>query len=388
VSEHRDRDQRLGELLADVLRSGRPDPETLLRYARAPQSLGAEQRASVETWMASSPANRDQVELLRRVDVARLVERSREPEPATPWSARIRAWLEARLPQGGFGPGLALAGAAAAVLLAVWLGLRAAGPGAPVEGATPERIARAPELPEAPPAPAPAPPEPLPAAPAARPVPPAPEPPQRVRPAAPLPPEWTALAQLEYSAPAGAAARERAASSIRGDVSGPELVALVPAHVARTAEARPSLFWYLSELPAQGSLRLRIADGHSIDPLLDVELPRPAAAGLQRTRLSGFGAELRPGVAYRWSVALILDPENPSRATRSEGWIERVAPPALEEREPAARVSALARAGLWYDALAALDDLALSSPGASEPRAALRSMLDREGLGDVAARLR
>jgi hypothetical protein len=93
-----------------------------------------------------------------------------------------------------------------------------------------------------------------------------------------------------------------------------------------------------------------LTNEESIEPLVEAELVRPAAAGIQRIDLATYGVELRTGLEYEWSVTLAMDPARRSRDLVTVGWIERAEPPdGLAKTDPAA----LASAGFWYDAFAA-----------------------------------
>jgi hypothetical protein len=155
--------------------------------------------------------------------------------------------------------------------------------------------------------------------------------------------------------------------------------------------ARPTLLWYLSA-PPEGSpaYLLTIANDEDTEPLVQRPLPAPTLPGLQRVALAELGVELPVGKAFRWSVALRPDPENPSRDVLAQGAIERVAEPAdlaarLETAKPLDRPSVYAAAGLWYDALAELERIARSAPDQAVPRARLRQLLESAGIPDAQA---
>lgn len=173
------------------------------------------------------------------------------------------------------------------------------------------------------------------------------------RAADPAPPSGTAVTKAPvYRPPARGKPRGRVGGGTRG-VGGslPALTALVPDHTGETLMAQPSLFFDLSQLPSEGAkLLFVLATDDSVEPLVEAELPRPAATGIQRIDLAPYGVELRTGVEYEWSVALATDAARHSRDVITVGWIERVERPAdLASDDPAA----LAAAGLWYDAFAA-----------------------------------
>jgi hypothetical protein len=149
-------------------------------------------------------------------------------------------------------------------------------------------------------------------------------------------------------------------------------LALVPDHIGATLSAQPTLFYSLAALPPQGAkLVFALTDESSVEPLVESELARPAAPGIQAIELAKYGVELRPEVEYEWTVTLVSDPGKRSADLITAGWIERVAPPAgLDASDPAA----LAAQGFWYDAFAK----------APEP---LRQALLRDaGLAPAAAR--
>ena len=161
----------------------------------------------------------------------------------------------------------------------------------------------------------------------------------------------TAKSAPVYQPPARGKPRGRVGGGSRGAGSTlPALTALVPDHTGETLAAQPSLFWNLAPLPPEGAkLVFALTHDESVEPLVEAELARPAAAGIQRIDLASYGVELRTGAEYEWSVAITLDPSRRSRDVVTVGWIERVEPPAgLATSDP----RALAAAGFWYDAFA------------------------------------
>jgi hypothetical protein len=161
------------------------------------------------------------------------------------------------------------------------------------------------------------------------------------------------------------------------------VVALAPDHTGATLAPRPSLFWYVSgPIPAEAGWVFALVDPTRIEPALEVPLTSPAGAGIQRIDLEQLGGPsfgLEPGVEYEWSVALVFDENERARDVVSLGWIDRIARPSgLAERAGAVE---LARHGLWYDALAALEDALAASPGDPQLRAERAALLDQGGLG-------
>lgn len=406
LSSSRDRESGLSNLLADVLRPEDSGAELLVRYADDPTSLAPDERERVESELRASPALRDQLRVLQSFDLAAVlaqdsaepaVARAPAPLPAPGLWARILERVRGRV-------GLVLVPIAGAALLAFAL-LRSgapelAPPGTPAPGPV-AKIER-PQLPPPAPAPPPMAPEPTPEKPEV--VTPPPEPPPSVfaqipkpapkpaptpGPRNPPPPtdlDYVAMAEPLYRTPFGVASTDEGATYVRGPGGGVTLLALAPRHVARTVSARPPLYWYLSALP-EGSPRyvLTIASDDEVEPVLQAPLAAPTGPGLQRAEIA---VDLPRGKALRWSVAIKLDPENPSQDVIAGGWIERV-PEAPElaaklgAARPLDRASVYAADGIWYDALAELERVARAAPAQAAPRARLRTLLESAGIPEA-----
>jgi hypothetical protein len=401
----------LERLLSAVFQGDDPAPELLARYVRDPNSLAPEARREIERVLAARPDLADEVRTLRSF---------RMPDVADAPAARPRVRSRWRLP--------VLAGAAAAAaLLAVtltppgqqWLAGSGSGtpagpgldqptaalttepaqteiamPAKPVEpqeqaqAAAPTPSPAPQELAEAP-VPAPSPVEQLAEAPAPSPSPvaPTPEEPPKVAlrestPAAsPVAPGPIAMLEPSYSRPPEALDRHRMVVAMRGPTpGGVALEALAPEHVAITGSAAPDLFWKLSgRLPESAKLLFRILEERSGEALVETELPLPAADGVQRVRLADQGATLAPDVIYTWFVVLRADPENPARDQLAQGWIARRAAD-VARTEPGAEPAELARAGLWYDALAAALELRSQQPSNESVERGVRALLAQGGL--------
>jgi hypothetical protein len=128
---------------------------------------------------------------------------------------------------------------------------------------------------------------------------------------------------------------------------------------------------------------LTIASDDAVEPLLEVELPLPRGAGIQRVRLDDYGVELEPGVEYEWAIALGMEHESSARDQIANGYITRVAEPA-ELATRARSAATLASLGLWYDALAAVSDEVEARPSDPRPRAARSALLRQAELNEAA----
>jgi len=185
------------------------------------------------------------------------------------------------------------------------------------------------------------------------------------------------------------APQSRVGGGTRGDGNPLTLAALAPDHVGLTAQAQPSLFWYLSS-STTSPIEVVIMNPQKIEPLFVTRLHPPPTPGIQRVRLAAYEVSLAIGVPYQWFIALIPDPMQRSKDIVARGRIERIAlPEALHTRLAQAREgeapALYAEAGLWYDALTAISDLIEATPQDAEFRQQRAALLEQVGLSKAAA---
>jgi len=183
-----------------------------------------------------------------------------------------------------------------------------------------------------------------------------------------------------YRPPRLGAPRARVGGGVRGARALPTPLALAPDHVGLTARAAPSLFWHLDGVASERrglSLVLTLIEAEGVEPLLEVPLRPPPAAGIQRVRLADHGVGLRPDVEYEWSVSMARGAEPRVQDLVSTGYLMRVDEPRLAEPADPARYADL---GLWYDALEGLSDAIDARPGDAGLRAARNALLRQAGL--------
>ena len=171
----------------------------------------------------------------------------------------------------------------------------------------------------------------------------------------------------------------------------PSLFVLAPNHTALTTQAQPSLFWF-QDGPAPKDVgarfELTLVDPKNPKPLLKVgkELAtkKDGDAGIYRIQLARHKITLEPGVAYKWSVALVPDANNRSQDLVASGVIQRDPPAAALTAElakaDADKAAAYAAGGVWYDALSALSDQIDAAPKDVALRAARADLLQQAGL--------
>jgi hypothetical protein len=159
------------------------------------------------------------------------------------------------------------------------------------------------------------------------------------------------------------------------------LSVLAPTHTGLTMREQPVLYWYLTK-PISSPMEFTLSDD-GVKPLIETTLKPPFGAGVQAIRLADFGVRLEPGKAYRWFVALVVDPERRSKDVLAGGTIQRIQ--SLEtatDKQKAPQV--YAEEGLWYDAVAAINDLIDASPKDPVLRAQRASLLEQVGLSEIA----
>ena len=169
-----------------------------------------------------------------------------------------------------------------------------------------------------------------------------------------------------YRPPMPAMPKTRVDGHVRGtDDAVLTLTVLAPEHVGLTTKEQPSLYWFQSKAVST-RFELTITEKTAVKPLLEARLEVPSG-GIQRLRLSDYKVSLAEGVEYRWSVAMVVDPENRSSDVVASGAIKRVKPTeTLRRRLQGAPASDLpyiyADEGVWYDSLETLSELVDARP--------------------------
>jgi len=185
-----------------------------------------------------------------------------------------------------------------------------------------------------------------------------------------------------YVPPSRGSVRTRTGGGTRGAAALPALSVLAPDHVALTAQPQPNLTWFVAEATAT-RIDFTLTEEDSVTPVAEITLPGPLEAGVHTVRVSDLGVRLALGRTYAWSVALVPDPHRRDADVVSIAAIERTdAPPDLERALASGAVAydALARAGIWYDALADLTARIEADPTDSGLRVVRADLLEQVGL--------
>lgn len=176
----------------------------------------------------------------------------------------------------------------------------------------------------------------------------------------------------------GAPATRVGGGTRSGASSMPKISPLSPEHTGLTAQGAPTVYWWLSE-DHDGVFEFVVTELDAVQPLLKFRTQGPMAAGVHGFDLSAYDVALEPGRVYQWSVAIVRDEQRRSHDIVGIATIERTTSQAAVGGGPAA----LAAAGIWYDAIAALSDSS-GSPDAEDNKALRADLLEQVGLLPVA----
>jgi hypothetical protein len=194
------------------------------------------------------------------------------------------------------------------------------------------------------------------------------------------------MPQVVYVPPSRGSARARTGGGTRGPGKAPTLAVLAPDHVGVTNVAQPTFAWFASE-PIPGRVDFTLVDPEAVEPLVEVTLPSPNEPGVQLIHLADYDAQLAEGRSYDWSVALVVDPESRDLDVVAAGAIRRAPASPRVAAEIAAGTPAyiaLARAGVWYDAMADLSAAIAANPEDAALRAQRAALLEQVGVGAAA----
>jgi len=193
---------------------------------------------------------------------------------------------------------------------------------------------------------------------------------------------------VTYNPPDRKAPSSRIGASTRGTVDHDLTIEVLAPddHIGWSASSQPVLYGYLSR-PVKLPLELT-TDTHELgrlgEPLLERTLKQDRPAGIFSIDLHDFGVRLASNVTYRWSVAVIFDPDQRSSDLIASGLIRYVPPPAAfasaaTRLQGDALTSAYAEHGYWYDTIKAVSQGAGRRPDWRQQRADLLDQIRLPG---------
>ena len=194
-----------------------------------------------------------------------------------------------------------------------------------------------------------------------------------------------------YQPPRRGAPGGRVGGGTRGPSPGlPLLYALVPDHVAVTAEKQPPLVWYLSRATSF-PMEFTVVEAMGVEPILEVALSSPTEAGIHILSLAQYDLKLETGKTYQWFVSLIPDPARRSKDIIAGGMLEVERLPeniaeAVKQATPQDATKLLAKAGFWYDAMGVISHGIQANPtdrALHDVRAALLEQVDLHTVAQI-----
>ncbi len=194
---------------------------------------------------------------------------------------------------------------------------------------------------------------------------------------------------LIYKPPLRGAPAGRVAGGTRGADQGfPYLCLIVPEHVGLTLSSQPVFYFYQSSISPY-PIEFTLIKKQGITPLVETRIAPPDKPGIQSVRLADHGVHLKPGIHYKWFIALVPDLHHRSKDILAAGGIELIEPPEkMKDELAAANISQVthiyAEAGIWYDAFSSLSARIEKSPADRDLRKQRAALLEQIGLHQVA----
>ncbi len=170
-------------------------------------------------------------------------------------------------------------------------------------------------------------------------------------------------------------------------VGAPHLEVLAPDHTGLTLQEQPTFFWSTSKaIPGKVDLALSAVATDRV--VYKTSVPGPTTAGIFAFSLAGTDARLDPGAVYRWSVTTVTPGEDQPHTLAVSGLVKRVPASSVKlaamSSDPNAEAIAFARAGVWYDAVAALSQGLQQTPTNAQLHKSRAALLTQVGLASVA----
>lgn len=161
-----------------------------------------------------------------------------------------------------------------------------------------------------------------------------------------------------------------ASACVQGNI---RLTALLPeTNLGLTTAEYPRFFWVIPKTRAKlVEFSLFETDENLTDRTLVYKTSFAINGNPGVASLTLPGRAMLPPLAvgrdYRWSVAIVCNPENRQRDVKVDGWVQRIAPDAslnsqLAKANSADRVRLYANSGIWFDTLTSLADLRCARP--------------------------
>ncbi|MGA7935617.1 MAG: DUF928 domain-containing protein [Kovacikia sp.] len=174
------------------------------------------------------------------------------------------------------------------------------------------------------------------------------------------------------------------------------LTALMPpTNLGLTTAAYPRFFWYIPKTRAKlaefSLAEINEATGSVKVPVYKTTFGIAGVPGVASLPLPRHATipPLTVGQDYRWSLALICNPDRREQDIKVDGWVQRITPNA-ELTEKLAKATATdrpliyANSGIWFDTLTSLADLHCANPQNTSHSASWAELLKSVKLAAIA----
>lgn len=138
-----------------------------------------------------------------------------------------------------------------------------------------------------------------------------------------------------------------------GEFSSLNLQPLAPSdHSALTTNPHPTFFWHI-QLSNPRSIKFSLVEVGAIDPIYEKTFHSYSGSNLMQVTIPSHLAPLQPGTNYKWIVSVICNPKRPSANYFYSIPFSVVEPITVNslDSQPFQKAIALAKAGIWYDAI-------------------------------------
>lgn len=167
-----------------------------------------------------------------------------------------------------------------------------------------------------------------------------------------------------------------------GENANLELYVFAPEQPGITNQSQPTLYWYLSK-PVSQPIEITITE--KFKTVLKTTLTGIAQSGVQQFKLSDYQVLLQPNIKYKWSIAVINNPEQRSNDLFASAGI--IYQPISENSSATIKNATLeqqiilqAEEGIWYDAIATVQTWVAESHQNETPYKFRATLLSQVGI--------
>ncbi len=195
--------------------------------------------------------------------------------------------------------------------------------------------------------------------------------------------------KILYKPPLRGMPRNRIFGGSRGKKSNEiYLTVIAPDHTGFTVNAAPKLYW-CSDAEIEKPVEFSLVDPNFPQPVIEIIIEEKVKKGIHGVSLENHKINLKLGIEYQWSVAIIINSDDRSKDIVSTSHIQRINNMKVDRSnsEPDKEleiITEFAEKGIWYTMFDRLYLLSLNHPDSIEIRKLLQDSLIQIDLGPVA----